>query len=138
MVRAQAHLLVMPPPGGSPGISSAAKNLITYKRSGSSSLDLMEWMISVKHGSKWFLKNDGANIRTTKIAEICWGGGRGVEAGVTFYISRSPSTFISMCCSSSASCCSASCDSWGAPGKQTMMMLMLSKLPWRGRQHLRS
>lgn len=133
MVFAQAHLLVMPPPGGSPGISSAAKNLITYKRSGSSSLDLMAWMISVKHGSKWFLKNDGANIRTTKIAETSPGG----QGGVTFYISRSPSTLISMCCSSSASCCSASCDSWGAPGKQTMMMLMLSKLPCRDRQHLR-
>lgn len=26
---AQTHLLVMPPPGGSPGICSAARNLIT-------------------------------------------------------------------------------------------------------------
>lgn len=55
-VRAQAHLLVMPPPGGRPGISSAARNLITYKRSGSSSLDLMAWMISKKHGSTFCLK----------------------------------------------------------------------------------
>lgn len=43
-----SHLLVMPPPGGRPGISSAARNLITYRRSGSSSLDLIAWMISVK------------------------------------------------------------------------------------------
>ncbi|TNN54828.1 hypothetical protein EYF80_034947 [Liparis tanakae] len=35
---------------------------------------------------------------------------------------------------SSASRCRASCDTWGAPGKQTMTMLMLSKLPCRGRQ----
>lgn len=38
----------MPPPGGSPGMSSAARNLITYSRSMSSSLDLSIWIISVK------------------------------------------------------------------------------------------
>lgn len=43
----------------------------------------------------------------------------------------SPSTFKSIRCSSSASSCSASCDSSGAPAKQMMMTLMLSKLPCR-------
>lgn len=47
------HLLVMPPPGGSPGNSSAARNLITYSRSGSSSLDLIIWTISVKLHPTW-------------------------------------------------------------------------------------
>lgn len=46
------HLLVIPPPGGSPGSSSAARNLITYKMSGSSSLDLIVWMISGKKKKK--------------------------------------------------------------------------------------
>lgn len=41
-----AYLLVMPPPGGSPGISSSVRNLITSKRSGSSSLDRIILMIS--------------------------------------------------------------------------------------------
>uniref|UniRef100_A0A3B3TRF5 Reticulon n=1 Tax=Poecilia latipinna TaxID=48699 RepID=A0A3B3TRF5_9TELE len=35
-----------------------------------------------------------------------------------------------------ASRCSASCDTWGAPGKHTMMMLMLSKLPCRRKQRI--
>lgn len=47
---------------------------------------------------------------------------------------ESPSTLTSICCSSAASCCRASCDTWGAPGKQMMMMLMLSKLPYRDRK----
>lgn len=48
---------------------------------------------------------------------------------------KSPSTLTSICCSSAASCCRASCDTWGAPGKQMMMMLMLSKLPYRDRKN---
>lgn len=36
---------------------------------------------------------------------------------------------MSIRCSSAASSCSASCDSAGAPGKQMIMTLMLSKLP---------
>lgn len=49
--------------------------------------------------------------------------------------SKSPSTFILICCSSAASRCRASCDTLGAPGKQIMMMLMLSKLPCRDGQN---
>lgn len=119
---AQTHLLVMPPPGGSPGISSAARNLITYTRSGSSSLDLIIWIISVKGGSQNnMVINQGANSSLKCFTVGVWSD-------------KSPSTFISICCSSAASCCSDSCDTWGAPGKQMMMMLMLSKLPCRGRQ----
>lgn len=113
--KAQTYLLVMPPPGGRPGISSAARNLITYKRSGSSSLDLIIWMISVKAQSE------------------CSETRKQTRVPVFLFFSKVPSTFMSRCCSSSASCCSASCETWGAPGKQTMMMLMLSRLPCRGR-----
>lgn len=51
-----------------------------------------------------------------------------------------PATLASSRSSSSASWCSASADSWGAPGKQIRMMLMLSKLPCKKkakrRQHM--
>lgn len=127
-VSTEPYLLVMPPPGGSPGMSSAAKNLMTYKRSGSSSLDLIAWMISVKcelkkrRRLKWWHSEGRCDINSR------------FPVGMSLEMSRSPSTFMSMCFSSSASCCSASCDTWGAPGKQMMMMLMLSKLPCRGRR----
>lgn len=50
---------------------------------------------------------------------------------------QSPSTFMSIRRSSAASSCSASCDSSGAPGKQTIMTLMLSKLPWSEKYFLK-
>lgn len=40
-----------------------------------------------------------------------------------------PATLASSRSSSSASWCNASADSWGAPGKHSRMMLMLSRLP---------
>lgn len=119
---AHPYLLVMPPPGGSPGMSSAARNLITYKRSGSSSLDFIIWIISAKGTNQ-----NNTVINDISLSLVCF------EVGVASS-RKSPSTFRSICCSSSASCCSAFSDTWGAPGKQTMMMLMLSKLPCRGRQ----
>lgn len=45
-----------------------------------------------------------------------------------------PATLDSSRSSSSASWCNASVDSWGAPGKHSRMMLMLSKLPWGGKR----
>lgn len=61
---AQTYLLVMPPPGGRPGISSAARNFITYKRSGSSSLDLIIWIISAKGESKQFEMKDRTVVKS--------------------------------------------------------------------------
>lgn len=42
---------------------------------------------------------------------------------------HTPATLDSSRSSSSASWCNASADSWGAPGKHSRMMLMLSRLP---------
>lgn len=49
--------------------------------------------------------------------------------------SHPPATLDSSRSSNSASWCNASADSWGAPGKHSRMMLMLSKLPCGEKWH---
>lgn len=68
-----------------------------------------------QNGCKWRSKQE------TRVESVVWSDSL-------------PSTFVSISCSSSASFCRASGVTWGAPGKQTMMMLMLSRLPCGGRQ----